>query len=359
MIHKDTLTSAWIDRVSKANRNADKILVEKVIRALMLLEGLVKQEIQFVFKGGTALMLLMNSTKRLSIDIDIILPEEPADFDEILTKVTEEQEFTRFELQHRATDSKIKKAHYKFFYTPVNQLNAPTKESILLDILFEEVAYQKVNLLPITSAFIKTSDSPLKVSVPSLEDILGDKLTAFAPNTTGIPYFKKETAMSMEIIKQLYDVGNLLDVVNNAEIIKSTFLKFATTELAYREKNQHNEKDVLEDIYETSLCICSRGAEGKGDFEQLQLGIRRIAGFIFSESYHLEKAIIHASKAAYLATIIKHDFDKVEKFGNPLELKDWKIDTPMNQKLNKLKKSSPEAFFYWYKIYQLNHKSIA
>lgn len=74
MIHKDTLTSAWIDRVSKANRNADKILVEKVIRALMFLEGLVKQDIQFVFKGGTALMLLMNSTKRLSIDIDIILP---------------------------------------------------------------------------------------------------------------------------------------------------------------------------------------------------------------------------------------------------------------------------------------------
>jgi len=26
-------------------------------------------------------------------------------------------------------------------------------------------------------------------STPSLEDLLGDKLTAFAPNTTGIPYF--------------------------------------------------------------------------------------------------------------------------------------------------------------------------
>jgi len=25
----------------------------------------------------------------------------------------------------------------------------------------------------------------------------------------------------------------------------------------------------------------------------------------------------------------------------------------MNTKLNKLKKSNPEAFFYWYKIYEL------
>lgn len=40
MISKETLTAEWIEKVSKANRNADKILIEKVIRALLLLEGL-------------------------------------------------------------------------------------------------------------------------------------------------------------------------------------------------------------------------------------------------------------------------------------------------------------------------------
>ena len=34
-------------------------------------------------------------------------------------------------------------------------------------------------------------------------------------------------------------------------------------------------------------------------------------------------------------------------------MKDWQIDEPLNKKLNKLKKSNPEAFFYWYKIYEL------
>ena len=77
MISKETLTVQWIDKVSKSNRNADKILVEKVIRALLLLEGLSNIGLSFIFKGGTALMLLLNSAKRLSIDIDIIVSAPP------------------------------------------------------------------------------------------------------------------------------------------------------------------------------------------------------------------------------------------------------------------------------------------
>jgi hypothetical protein len=184
--------------------------------------------------------------------------------------------------------------------------------------------------------------------------MLGDKLTAFAPNTTGIPYFKNEDSRSMEIIKQLYDIANLLDVVSDAKIIKSTFSSFAAVEITYRKKNDISEKEVLEDIYQTALCIASRGTDGKGDFEQLQLGIQRIVRFIFSESYHLEKAITHASKAAYLSAIIRYDANEILKFENPLQLKDWLIGEPMNNKLNKLKKSNPEAFFYWYQIYELS-----
>ena len=184
----------------------------------------------------------------------------------------------------------------------------------------------------------------------------GDKLTAFAPNTTGIPYFKGKDSMSMEIINQLYDIGNLFNNVTDIETIKTTFKKFAKTELEYREMKNLSAKDVLEDIYQTSLCIVTRGADGKGDFHQLQQGIQRVSRFIFSESYHIEKAITHASKAAYVATLIKHDYKTIEKFSNPLQMKDWLIAEPMNTKLNRLKKSNTEAFFYWYKIYGLETK---
>jgi len=352
MINQQNISIEWINKVSKENRNADKILVEKVIRALLLLEGLVKQKLPFIFKGGTALMLHLNSTKRLSIDIDIILSQGIDNMEDILNSVAKEQGFLRKELQYRSAQSRIKKEHYKFFYTPLHKSNK-IEEYVLLDVLFEEINYAKIVKIPIQSVFVPIQGSPVMVDVPCLEDMLGDKLTAFAPNTTGIPYFKKEDSMSMEIIKQLYDIGNLLNEVNDTNIIKTTFYRFVKTELTYRDINTLNEKDVLEDIFQTSLCIASRGADGKGEFEQLQVGIQRIGSFIFSESYHLEKAIVHASKAAYLSSLIKYDAKEVEKFKDPTQIKDWLIGEPMNNKLNKLKKTNPEAFFYWYKIYEL------
>src|SRR5690606_29100174 len=229
MINKNEISIEWLNQVSKQHRNADKILVEKVICALLLLEVLAKQNLSFVFKGGTALMLHFNPTKRLSIDIDIILPSEPENLESILDAIVKEQGFLRKELQHRSATSKIKKEHYKFFYTPLHKTNK-TEEYVLLDILFEEVNYAKLVSLPIQSDFVPIIDQPLNVNVPSLEDILGDKLTAFAPNTTGIPYFKKDDSMNMEIIKQLYDIGNLFDVATYIETIKTTFYRFVKTE---------------------------------------------------------------------------------------------------------------------------------
>jgi len=43
--------------------------------------------------SGTALLFHLNSTKRLSIDIDIILPTEPKNLEDILATVSKEQGF--------------------------------------------------------------------------------------------------------------------------------------------------------------------------------------------------------------------------------------------------------------------------
>ena len=352
MISKDSLHIEWITKVSAANRKADKILVEKVIRALLLLEGLAKQDLDFVLKGGTALMLILDSSKRLSIDIDIIIEKEPTDLEKVFNDLLRSQGFTRFELQKRKAATNIQKAHYKFFYKPVHQTQAE-EESILLDMLFEKVGYQKVEQISIDSKFIVSHGDPISVKVPSKEDILGDKLTAFAPNTTGIPYFKGKTSMSMEILKQLYDVGNLIDIAEDVELVKNTFESFASIELKYRECEEKVD-DVLEDIYQTALCIVSRGVEGKGDFAELQTGIQRVSRFIFSETFHIDKAIIAASKAAYLAILIRFKEVAIEKYGDPKIMKDWVIEEPFWLRLNRLKKSNPESFFYWYKIFELN-----
>jgi predicted nucleotidyltransferase component of viral defense system len=350
MINQKEITLEWLTQVSKKYRNTDKILVEKVIRALLLLEGLAKQNLDFVFKGGTSLMLHFNSAKRLSLDIDIILPQNIENFETMLDNIAENQGFLRKELQQRTAQSKIKKEHYKFFFMPLHKTNKD-EEYVLLDVLYEKVNYKQLISMPVQSAFVPMIDNHLTVSVPSLADILGDKLTAFAPNTTGIPYYKHGDSMSMEIIKQLYDIGNLVDVVTSIETVKDTFHKFAQTELAYRNIDQTPE-EVLNDIYQTALCLVTRGSDGNGNFDDLQKGIQRIKNLIFSESYQIEKAIIHASKAAYVATLIKHNATSFDKFQHLQQLTDWTISEPFNPKLNKLRKSNPEAFFYWHKIYE-------
>lgn len=68
-------------------------------------------------------------------------------------------------------------------------------------ILFEQPKYIQLLALPVDSVFVNQQGQPLNVNVPSLNDLLGDKLTAFAPNTTAIPYTKSGVSRAMEIIK--------------------------------------------------------------------------------------------------------------------------------------------------------------
>jgi hypothetical protein len=348
MITEESFTSEWINQVSRQHRNADKILVEKVIRSMSLLESLSESGLNFIFKGGTSLMLLLNSARRLSIDIDIIIPEKK-ELTEIFAGVVKNRKFTRFQEIERITISTIPKAHYKFFYESVVMKK---EQFVLLDILFDNPQYQTINEIPINSDFLQQEGELGRVHVPSLEDLLGDKLTAFAPNTIGIPYSKKGNSQSMEIIKQLYDIGSIFNRISDLRTIDGTFKDYVVVESGYRGKNFSSD-DVIDDIFQTSLLISTHGMDGNGDFEELLAGISQIGRFIFSESYNLDKAIADSSKAAYLVSSIRYSSGKIEKFSDPQEIKDWIIGQPFYNRLNKLKKTNPEAFFYWYIVYEL------
>jgi hypothetical protein len=194
------------------------------------------------------------------------------------------------------------------------------------------------------------------VRLPDFNNILGDKLTAFAPNTTGVPYRKGNKEMGMEIIKQMYDIGCLYDKADNPEIVSAVFTSFAETELLYRE-NHGNIEHVLNDIIDTALSVCLRQSIGKADFDILSKSIVQVKPFIFSEPFHLEKAITYAAKTVYIASAIKHSAIQFQHFNSAIDMKNWIITEPMNTKLNKIKKSNPEAFFYLYQTFVLPDRS--
>ena len=205
MIHPESRTLAWIETVANENNIRDIALVEKTIRAFSLLEALVRSGCPFLFKGGSSLLLHFDSSRRLSIDIDIICPPGSR-IEDYLEKYSAEYGFGNVELVQRISRTDVPKQHAKFFYE-VSYPAGGKQDKILLDVLFEETHYVNVIEAPIQSRFLKQQGEPVMVKLPSKEDLLGDKLTAFAPHTTGIPFFKGDKNCSMEICKQLFDIA--------------------------------------------------------------------------------------------------------------------------------------------------------
>ena len=353
MIHPDSRSMEWIDSVAAQHPSLDKTLIEKTIRAFSLLESLSLSGCPFCFKGGTACMLHLGSSKRLSIDIDIICPPG-TDISHYVKTHSEEYGFTDIQLVERLSSYNVPKSHAKCYYK-VSYVTSKEEEAILLDVLFEEIHYNKVVQLPISSPFLKMEGEPVMVNVPSVEDILGDKLTAFAPHTSGIQFFKKEKNCSLEIIKQMFDVAALFDVCNDFALTHNTFRKFGETELGYRDLEETTTDSILMDAIKTAQCISLRGLVNEDEFKLLQGGIKRISGLILSERYHLDPAIRDSAKAAYVAALILTKSTDVHRYTTtPFE--EWKdavIGKVLSTKFNKLKKSNQEAFFYWWQVDKL------
>ncbi len=352
MIKPECFTKEWCEQVAQKLNYKDTQLIEKVVRALSLLEMLVQSGCPFHFKGGTATMLLLGGvTNRLSIDIDIICPP-CTDIEQYLSKF-KEFGFTKIDLVERKSPGKnIPKSHSKFFYQLAYADKAAREGYILLDVLYEDCHYRNTLEIPIVSPFIEIEGDPLNVRVPSVDDILGDKLTAFAPNTTGIPYYKKDKVCSVEIIKQLYDIARLFDRIDNLDITSQSFLSIVKVEMAYREISDL--ESVYDDILQTALLLATRGKEGVGKFDILQDGIKKIKAFIHTSNYHIENAIIDSAKAAYISTCIRKGITDIEKYAGDVEAVSGMTVAPtLTTKLNKLKRILPEAFYYWVKTSEL------
>ena len=229
MINPKSRSLEWITEAAHRLGVHDIALVEKTIRAFSLLEALARSGCPFLFKGGSSLMLHLNTSKRLSIDIDIICPPGTM-IENYLGRYAEEYGFGKVELVARISRTDVPKQHAKFYYE-VSYPGNGGQDKILLDVLFEETHYSKIVSLPIQSPVLITDEPMVMVNLPSHEDLLGDKLTAFAPHTTGIPFFKGEKKCSMEIIKQLFDVASLFDITNDLTTTRETFARFAAIEL--------------------------------------------------------------------------------------------------------------------------------
>ena len=342
--------SRSLEWIQQAKQNIpgilDTPLVEKAIRALSLLESLVRSGCPFIFKGGTALMLHLDTSRRLSIDVDIVCPPG-TDITQYLGKFGQEYGFTGAEEIERISRTGVPKSHAEYHYAVTYPSGHPT-DKILLDVLYEDIHYNQVVNLPIASPMLIQDGDPVTVPCPSLADMLGDKLTAFAPHTTGIPFFKHEDPFFMEIMKQLYDIRSILDRIDDLSAVRKTYAEIVPIELGYRKLDQLTAADVLNDTYQCAMNICLRGALDRTEFSYYADGARRVNTFIIPESYNADVAIRDAAKVAYLVRLIQTGTNEVKHYSPEMdaELAAALIEDQSLNKLNRIKKISLEAFFY-------------
>ena len=367
MIDVTSLSADWF--AQKRNKyGKDPNLMESMVYALYLLEQLKLTGLDFIFKGGTSLVLLMEQPKRFSVDIDIIVSPtlEREKLEEYLSKIAGTSVFLRMELdERRSYKAGIPKAHYKFIFNSNfsvrnkegNVISNPERE-ILLDIHFAENHYPILIDQPIQTEWLIQKDDPLSVTTPDINSITGDKLTAFAPNTTGVPYgVDKEK----EILKQLFDVGCLFDLLTDFEIFKKSYLESVKAEIKYRpERNISSVEQVLKDTIDTAILIAKKDLlndEGdKAKFKEINTGINQFGHFVFVGKFGILEAQVASSKAACLAAIIISDYQgELQKFSPATPLSEYMITHPEYNFLNKRLKfvAQGEALFFWHQTIKL------
>ncbi len=336
MIKKETFGLSHIQDIA-VSRKCDPSLLERNVYAFGLLESLVCVNMPFVFKGGTSLMLLSEHPRRLSTDIDIIA-KPGTDIDSYIKQASAVFPFKGQEEQIRVGKNKVIKRHFRFFYdSPVNN----REYSILLDIVFEKNHYRSLFERKIKNDLLITEDPYLKVTMPSANCLLGDKLTAFAPHTTGIPFgVNKE----LEIIKQLFDIISLSDLCDNFQDVCDSYMKTAETEIAYR-GNRCSIEDCLKDTIETAACVVSRGLIDQEDYRLLSVGIKSLSTHVYGENFNGETAAVNACQVMYLAACIlkNRPFRRIE---NPEKYIDVKMPESRYRKLSYIRRHSLSAYGY-------------
>lgn len=357
MIKASTFTQEWVVAVNRQQewRRSETQFknFEKAIMALHLLEQLALTGLPFIFKGGTSLLLLLQEVYRFSVDIDIMVEpgiEEKKIVAALSSVMENSTHFIDHEENPRRGSSRIR--HFRFYYRPfVEPLVDSPLPYILLDVAKAENPYTRLMDVPIKTVLLDTSEPTTYVSIPCADCLLADKLTAFAPDTIGVPITAEpgHRPKRVEALKQLFDVSNLFSVCSDLQEIRQTYHQVATQEAQARGL-AITPDDALEDTLKYALLLGNRDAHRSSLYHQLAKGIPEFRRFVANQSFSDLDAARCGGKVAYLVRLIREKRrQEIERYNPNEDMSVWSIPQRENEGINLLKMIDPEAFFYWHR----------
>ena len=187
----------------EANKGeATEVVAEQAVHSLALVEALVRAGLRFRFKGGNSLLILLQTPRRFSMDVDISTAEDRGRIEDCLARAVETSEgFTRWARRKHKTKPWLPLASFEVYYD--SHFVEPDKAFIFLDAQLTPSHYPGQSL-PVRCGSL--FDSPERVEVPTVGGILGDKILTLGPETLGIPLGKGKEAQRL---KHVFDVSTL------------------------------------------------------------------------------------------------------------------------------------------------------
>jgi hypothetical protein len=349
VLQEKCFTKEWLNQQREEMGRVDPGLLEKSIHALELVGLLAAKDLPFSFKGGTCMLLLLDSVRRLSIDVDIACMIPGKELEPVLKEIGDVSRFENFEPDRRDPDRLPKRSHYKFTYTSV--INGKSND-ILLDVMQEECLYPETITKPVATPFA-IPENHYEVRIPTVECLAADKLTAFAPSTIGVKY--TSYGASMKILKHCSDVGALYDLCGSMEKLHAAYEAIWPIEESYREESFSREQ-ILDDTFEAARLISMldlRGCPATEEVEILRTGIKQLDSHIIGSHFNLNEAKTCAAKVAWLTSTLKTANTSVSLPRYTIEELPALASVPLSgdqAPLNRLKGGAPEAYYFWLKI---------
>lgn len=338
MIDKENL-----ENLRKKLKFRDAGIFEKAVNAFSLLADLLKFYPDLIFKGGTSLLLYAFPPLRFSIDIDILLHKKNQKnlFDNLQKLVAESEVFSLVKEDER--ESEIPKAHYKFYY---DSHFTRDQQYVLLDILFCEHPYCKVVEKKLHTHPLCLKSNNVTVKVPTADGLFGDKMTAISPKTIGIVLNDKR---EMEFVKQIIDLGMLFNMLSNIEDVRNTFINTIKKENEFR-KTRYIKDEVLNDILDIALKYSQhllKGANGTlKEIERINSGLKRVSNHLVTRYAQSDLKLAFA-KIAYMCSLLRgKDKSKIIKDVDYTIIEGKRL-AGHYEILEGLKKTNPQAYFYW------------
>ena len=294
--------------------------LEKAIFSLEYLGQLQKEGLDFVFKGGSAIqVILRDKWTRLSVDADICSNVSEKEVLEIMENI--HQKFDKaafsFKVRDRVIDGAIPFYLY-VFEAPSIAVTGETR-SCLLDVMGIKPKYATTQVALKTSFF----DSDITVTTPTIGALLGDKLSTIGPNTMGRHLI--DSRNGVEYAKHFYDIKNLQEADFSFKDCRSAFHEAIELQSKIRSKNFSVEKCCEDMFFTCKVASLSQSigeqaiaklpeqqrVRARSEFRILRDGLAKFRPFLVQKlTYSWDDLRYYAALTALLTKMVQIDLSE-------------------------------------------------